>query len=222
MTRFAFFDVDGTLIDEGTWNILLSHPDIGKAGKRRVYSEVLPVWLASKARLAGEARFRQRWIRAVARQLKGWTHAQTCAVFDWLVHDQIGDAFRPDVLARLRSHVKQGDHVVLASGMYQEIVERFAAKVGATAGLGSVLGYGGDACTGNIVGEGCVGAEKPKFIQRYLKEHNLTPNLSDCYAYADSASDVALLSWVGHPVVTHPDDAMRAHAESHQWEVLEP
>jgi HAD superfamily hydrolase (TIGR01490 family) len=220
MATFAFFDVDGTLIDEGAWNILLTHLDIGKSGKRRVYVDVVPVWLASKARLASEAQFRQRWIRAVASRLSGWTRARTSSLFDWLVNEQIGDAFHADVLARLRDHLAQGDHVVLVSGMYQEIVERFAACVGATAALGSVLGYSNDVCAGTIIGEGCIGTQKPEFIQHYLRERGLTPDLSACYAYADSYSDVALLSSVGHPVATHPDDEVRVYAAAHGWEIF--
>ena len=50
MTRLAFFDVDGTLINEGVWTMMLSHESLGQPAKRRVYADVLPVWIGTTSR----------------------------------------------------------------------------------------------------------------------------------------------------------------------------
>lgn len=218
--RCAFFDVDGTLVSEGTWDILLSYPSLGKAAKRRVYADVLPVWLGAKLGVNDDARFRQRWVRAVARRMEGWTRAQTDALFDWLVSDQLANGFRANVVLRLQQHVEQGDHAVLVSGMYEEIVQRFAAQLGAQAGVGSLLVYNGNICAGTIEGAGCIGEHKPLFIKRYLQARGYEPDYEQSYAYADSYSDVPMLSSVGHPVATYPDEQLRGYAQSQGWEVL--
>jgi phosphoserine phosphatase len=38
--------------------------------------------------------------------------------------------------------------------------------------------------------------------------------------YADSYSDVPMLSAVAHPVATYPDDQLRAYAQQRQWEIF--
>ena len=49
-------------------------------------------------------------------------------------------------------------------------------------------------------------------------ENNL--DLSQSWAYSDSANDIPMLSTVGHPVAVNPDRALRAHARANGWQIL--
>ena len=46
-------------------------------------------------------------------------------------------------------------------------------------------------------------------------------DLSTCYAYSDSVSDVPLLEAVGHPTAVNPDRGLRRVAAERGWQVLE-
>jgi hypothetical protein len=45
-------------------------------------------------------------------------------------------------------------------------------------------------------------------------------DLTRCYAYSDSVTDVPMLSAVGHPYVVNPDRALRREALARGWPVL--
>ena len=46
-------------------------------------------------------------------------------------------------------------------------------------------------------------------------------DLDKCYAYSDSASDLPMMSAVGHPVAVNPDGALERHARQHGWPVVD-
>ena len=45
-------------------------------------------------------------------------------------------------------------------------------------------------------------------------------DLGQCYAYSDSASDLPMLSAVGHPVAVNPDSKLERHAREHGWPIV--
>lgn len=215
MNPVAFFDIDGTLITESVWDSFLRQPEIAP-GKRGVYARFLPTFTARKLGIIQEARFREAWVRQMARLMRGWTRRQVDGLFDRIIDQDFGDCFRTDVGAKAREHVANGDRVILVSGMFDGFSARFARLLSAEAGIGTVLGFEGDTCTGRIVGRGCAGEEKPGYMRRYLG----SDDLSAVYGYADSYSDVPMLAAVGKPCATYPDEQLRAHAVAHGWSVF--
>lgn len=217
--QLALFDIDGTLIDGSMWPSFFRHPAIGPRGKRMVYRRVLPVWLLSHLNASGDASFRSRWMRVASRLLRDWPVGQTTELFN-SIFEQLKASLRPDVESRLRQHREQGDFVLLVSGMYQSIVDRFVLLVGASAGLGTGLTFNGNRCEGGIAGMPCVGKQKVNQVRTYLATNHIDAKLDDAYAYADSFSDVPLLSAVGHPVAVYPDHDLRRYAAVHQWPIM--
>ena len=45
-------------------------------------------------------------------------------------------------------------------------------------------------------------------------------DLSQCYAYSDSASDLPMLRAVGHPVAVNPDGKLERHARANGWPIV--
>ncbi len=215
MSKIAFFDIDGTMITESIWDYFLRQPEIAPQ-KRGVYARFLPTFAARKIGILKEANFREAWVREMARLMKGWSRQRVDELFDRIVFHEFGDRFRADVAARVREHTTSGDRVVLVSGMFDGFAQRFSKLIGAEAGLGTVLGYAHDTCTGAIEGRGCAGDAKPDFMRRYLADHDLTST----HGYADSYSDVPMLTAVGTPIATYPDDQLRAHALAHGWAIF--
>ena len=214
VTNIAFFDIDGTLITENVWDHFLAQPEIAPH-KRGVYTRFMPVYLLRKARLLPEAHFREAWVTQMARLLRGWQKAQVDDLFDRIVLREIGDQFRADVKARVEAHLARGERVILASGMFAGLAERFARLLGAETGIGTKLAFSGGVCTGKLDGRGCAGEQKPLFMRAFLGG-----DLNGVIGYADSYSDVPMLSAVGHAVATYPDEQLRAYAQARQWEIF--
>lgn len=217
--RLALFDLDGTLIDGSMWSSFFEHPKIGSQGKRMVYRRVLPVWLLSHLHMSGDASFRSRWMRVASRLLRDWPKGQTTELFNG-IFDQLKSKIRPDVAALVKKHREQGDIVLLVSGMYQSLVDRFVTLIGASAGIGTELSFRGHRCVGEVDGVPCVGKHKVNLVRSYLAKNHVKAKLDDAYAYADSFSDVPLLAAVGHPVAVYPDRDLRRYAGVRHWPIM--
>ena len=66
--------------------------------------------------------------------------------------------------------------------------------------------------TGRLLPPVMAAATKASWMRIYAEKENL--NLSDCYAYSDSMSDLPMLSVVGHPTAVNPDFRLRGTAAS--------
>ncbi|MCC6617267.1 MAG: HAD-IB family hydrolase [Anaerolineae bacterium] len=212
---FAFFDIDGTLITANVWRYFLGGPELAHK-KRMVYLNAMPMYAARRLKLIGEPRLRERWVVMMARLLAGWQRSQLEALMDRIVLEEMRETFRDDIADRVREHIARGDRVVLVSGMFAGFADRFAQLLGAEAGLGTRLAFDGDTCSGRIDGHGCAGEHKPQFVRDYAGDDAL----ATAYAYADSYSDVPLLSSVAHPVATYPEADLLLLARARGWEVI--
>jgi len=73
--------------------------------------------------------------------------------------------------------------------------------------------------TGRLLPPVMAAATKASWMRTYAEKENL--NLSDCYAYSDSMSDLPMLSVVGHPTACNPDIRLRGTALQHDWPILD-
>ena len=62
------------------------------------------------------------------------------------------------------------------------------------------------------------GAAKLQIAEQMCRKFNIT--LDRCTAYADSASDIALLAAVSRPIAVYPDRKLRQTAERQGWEIM--
>lgn len=76
-----------------------------------------------------------------------------------------------------------------------------------------------DGCaTGRIAGTPCYQAGKITKLREWLQTTALGYDSS--WFYSDSINDLPLLEWADHPYAVHPDDRLRAIAESRNWPIL--
>lgn len=119
---------------------------------------------------------------------------------------------------RLREHIEAGHQVYLVSATPWLIAEEIARRLGAAGGLGTrgqVLdGFLGRGLDGGLLH----GEAKVTAVMKVAKELNL--DLDASWAYSDSASDIPMLSLVGHPVAVNPDRVLRSFAKVKGWPVL--
>jgi HAD superfamily hydrolase (TIGR01490 family) len=73
--------------------------------------------------------------------------------------------------------------------------------------------------TGRLLPPIMAAATKASWMRIYAEKEDL--NLSDCYGYSDSMSDLPMLSVVGHPTAVNPDLRLRNTAMQHDWPILD-
>lgn len=116
----------------------------------------------------------------------------------------------------LQRHREAGDLCVVLSASPQELVEVIGAELGADRSVGTRTEVVDGRFTGRLDGPFCHGAGKLVRL-----EAEMGPiDLGRAAAYADSGSDLPLLSACGHPVAVNPDRRLREAAESAGWPVL--
>jgi HAD superfamily phosphoserine phosphatase-like hydrolase len=72
--------------------------------------------------------------------------------------------------------------------------------------------------TGRLIPPVMASSTKASWIRIFAEREGLS--LSECFCYADSMSDLPMLSMVGHPTATNPDLRLRSTALRHDWPVL--
>ncbi len=216
-TAAAFFDLDRTLM-EGS-----SAFQFGRAAYK--------AGLISRRRLIadGWANLRFR-LRGASDQT---THALRDRISGSLTGTRVRDLQRlgPDVLARILpriyprmlalayEHQDAGRLVYIFTAASAELAEMLAHVLTFDGGVGSQFSAAKDGVyTGEPTGLFIYGADKARAIRRLAEQEGI--DLSQSYAYSDSASDLPMLRAVGHPVVVNPDKELLAEARENGWQVL--
>jgi phosphoserine phosphatase len=87
-----------------------------------------------------------------------------------------------------------------------------------TAGIGTRSEIVDGVYTGRLAGPFCYGPGKVVAMAEIARWDGL--DLTQCYAYSDSSSDLPMLEAVGHPVAVNPDGRLERHARSHGWPIV--
>jgi HAD superfamily hydrolase (TIGR01490 family) len=125
----------------------------------------------------------------------------------------------PQVLALAYEHQDAGRRVYIFTAASQELAEMLAHVLTFDGGIGSQFSEVEDGVyTGRPTGLFIYGADKARAIKRLADAEGI--DLSESYAYSDSASDLPMLRAVGHPVAVNPDRELLAEARENGWQVL--
>jgi len=216
----VFSDVGGTVFQGAPWGHLRAHPTWNKNRATLEFAKFLPTYLGSRIGIFSETHMRQRWLAGMASVLKGLSRDDLRTMYSETINGAMQTFYRQDVVTRLQEHKANGDTVILVSGIFTELVILLAENIGIDGALGTRMEFNNNVATGNLVGIPCVGPQKIEYIKQYIAENHPTVDLADCYGYADSYSDRALLSAVGHGIATYPDDDMRQVAHANNWEIM--
>lgn len=219
--RYAFFDLDGTLISQASVIAFYRHYVEAEFPDRaaRLWQEFHAA--VTHMRAAGVPRdeinawyYRQHLAQADVARLR-------VLAADWVDERWRDPAFvRHHVLEHARSHRAARVGTVLVTGSFRELVQPLAARLGIDAYLCAPLEERDGRYTGALTAPPTIGCGKWLAIEHFLREHGVAAH--HCFGYGDDHSDIPFLERLGEPrVVAEATSELKAHAHSHGWRVLQ-
>ena len=214
----AFYDVDGTLIKTNVVHAYayyaINTPQITKRlTKTAGMLASLPLWwLADKydRRLFNEAFYKN---------YAGYSEDRLVLLGEEIFEKVIRPNIFDGALSLVERSKRQGHDQVLVTGALDVVTEPLADFLGCTDFVANRLEMKDGVATGRLEKPMIAGANKALWLRRYAEEKGY--DLDGSFAYADSGSDVPLLSVVGHPCAVNPDFKMKTTARAYDWPVLE-
>lgn len=215
-SKFAVFDIDGTLI---RWQ--LYHAVVDKLASqgllgRGVYKKLHEARMVWKRREQLEA-FRNYELELVKAYETALPNLKV-ADFDKMAAE-VADEYKTQVYRytrELAKSLKQKGYVLLAiSGSHQELVESVGQLYGFDHVVGTQYLKEGDHFSGRQI---FVADDKASALKKLIDQHNLT--LQDSYAIGDSKSDAPMLDMVDNPIAFNPDQKFLEIIEEKGWPIV--
>jgi HAD superfamily hydrolase (TIGR01490 family) len=158
----------------------------------------------------------------IINDLVKWVRGMPEQTLTDLCHDISVNVLIPSVYDEAREELRMlkkrtGKTVMLSSALTCICVE-MAQNLNIDDIICSELEVRDGVLTGRPLGRLCFGEEKLVRLKKYC-ENNSIP-VEDTWYYADSISDLPVLSVVGHPVCINPDRKLKKAAESAGWPVI--
>lgn len=217
MAAAAFYDVDGTIISTNVVHAYAFYarnvPTIsGKLGRTARLVASLPFYAVADK--LGRKYFNDLFYQ----NYRGISEDRLWILGEELYDKVIRKNVFADMLALIKRSRDEGFRQVLITGAIEQMIKPLAEALEVDAWFANRLEFDGGVATGRLVAPVLAGPEKAAFLRRYALENGL--DLNACRAYADSASDIPMLSAVGRPVAVNPDAGLRATATAHDWPII--
>lgn len=217
MRRFAFFDVDDTLISIKSMFDFLPFwcNEVGRPELARRFDTGF-----AQARAIGKPR--EALNRLYYRFFRGASPSDLEAVgAKWFMHRfRHGPSpYIDGTVARLKAHRSDGVRPVMVSGSMLPLLRPIADDLDVEHCLCTRLLL--DDCgllTGEIGDPQTIGQGKAVAMQAFMKTHRA--RAADCFAYGDDPSDIAMLEAVGTPVAVGSAAGLLAVAQQRGWACL--
>src|SRR5580658_2247400 len=212
--HLAVFDLEHTLmasnvVDTYAW---LASRHLPPARRARFVADLVR---QAPSLLALDRRDRGDFLRSFYRRFEDAPIAQLRADSWELFHTQLLTRSFPEGFARVRAHRALGHRTLLITGALDFIIapvrplfdDIVCAQMEERDGL----------LTGHLTNLPPIGEARALVLSEYAAAHDLS--LEESVAYADSASDLAMLEAVGFPVAVNPESRLAAIARRRGWHV---
>lgn len=211
----AFFDLDKTVIAKSSTLAFSKHFYKGGLVNRRAVLKSSFAQFVYVLQGADEDQLDR--MRDYLKQLcAGWPVDQVNQIVAETLHELIDPLVYAEAVALFDEHQAAGRDVVIVSSSGEEVVGPIGAMLGVDHVIATRMVVEDGRYTGDIAfyayGEGKAVAMRELAAQRGY-------DLSQCFAYSDSATDLPMLELVGHPTAVNPDKALRKAAADHDWPV---
>ncbi|MDW6061577.1 HAD family hydrolase [Streptomyces sp. FXJ1.4098] len=212
----AFFDLDKTVIAKSsTLTFSKSFYQGGLINRRAVLRTAYAqfVFLAGGADHEQMERMRE-YLSALCR---GWNVEQVREIVAETLHDLIDPIIYDEAASLIEEHHTAGRDVVIVSTSGAEVVEPIGELLGADRVVATRMVVENGVFTGEVEYY-AYGPTKAEAIAELADSEGY--DLSRCYAYSDSATDLPMLESVGHPHAVNPSRALRREAAARGWPIL--
>lgn len=209
----AFFDLDGTLLNQNSGKVLVYQAYKEGLMPRRellfgMYLSVLHnLNLMSPVKIIGKM---THW---VAGKPEKTLQEFAAGVFE----NHLQSLLRPEIVSELQFHKNRDAELVILSSAIVEICSPVARHLDMDSFICSRLEAKNGLYTGYPEGAFCIGREKRLRLEEYCSRKGYSTG--QAYFYGDSMSDLQALSAVGHPVCINPDRKLERVAISIGWDV---
>lgn len=217
MAGAAFYDLDGTLVSTNLVHVFAFYArnDQGimrSVGRTAATIAGLPLFMAA------DAYSRKVFNDLFFKWYKGQSEDRLRYLADELFEDVFRPAVYPGTLALLDKSRSMGLRQVVVTGALDITIKPLLRYLGITEYVANRLEFVDGRATGRLKPPIMASATKASWIRTYTEKEGLP--LNDCYAYADSMSDLPMLSVVGHPTATNPDLRLKSTALRHDWPIV--
>lgn len=214
----AFFDLDKTVIAKSS-TLAFSRP-FYKAGLLNKRTLLKAGVAQAVYMMVGADHDQLEKVRGQLMHLtRGWDAGQIRQLVRETVDEVVAPLVFAEALAIIDEHRREGRRVVIISASPDEVVKPLARYLGADHVIATRSQVDEQ---GRYTGEidfYAYGPGKAQAIADLAAEWNL--DLSLCYAYSDSVTDLPMMEAVGHPVAVNPDKELRDAAEERGWPIMQ-
>lgn len=217
MKAAAFYDVDGTLLDANVIHAYAYYarnvPTLtGKLLRSAGLAAALPFYAVADK--VGRKFFNDIFYR----NYKGISEDRLYLLGEEMFDRVLKQRIYKDMVELMKRSRAEGYKQVLVTGAIEQIVRPLAEYLEVDDYFANRLEIVHGEATGQLIPPVLAGPQKAAFIRRYVIDNGL--DLDACRAYADSGSDIPMLSAVGRPVAVNPDYNLKATATAHNWPIL--
>ncbi len=212
----AIFDMDGTLLSSNVIETYLwmRLQDLDPAGR---VGEVVRMAGRLPSLLRAERHERSGFLRAVYREYAGAELAALEAMVDAVLAAHVLTRLSPEAVRRVREHRSAGHRTVLVTGAVRPLTRPLAPLFDHIEAAELATDDRG-VCTGHLLAAPLVGESRAAWLHHWASSAGV--DLSRSYAYADSHSDLPLLTAVGNPVAVSPDVTLQRVAKQRRWTIV--
>ncbi|MCY4258096.1 MAG: HAD-IB family hydrolase [bacterium] len=210
--QLAAFDLENTVIAA---NVVVAY---GWLATRRLPVDerarlIAKVLLEAPSLLALDRRDRSDFLRHFYRRYEGAPTTQMAEDAQEMFSDLILTQSFPAAIRRIREHRAAGHTTVLITGALDFIVEPLRPLFDHIVCAELAQSYG--TYTGHLAAVPPTSESRAEVLRDFAHAEGL--ELAESVAYADSASDLALLEAVGYPVAVNPEPKLATLARKRGW-----
>lgn len=213
----AAFDMDGTLLSSNVIETYLwmrlpeldSHQRVGEIGSML---RKLPKLIAA------ERKDRGTFLRTIYRRYQGADLEELNRIVDEVLAEHVLERLSGAAVRRIREHKAAGHTTILITGAVRPLTRPLEPLFDEIVAAELAVDDRGR-CTGFLSGPPLVGESRAAWIKHRARGTNI--DLSKSYAYADSHSDLPMLTTVGNPVAVSPDVSLFRAARAARWQIVD-
>lgn len=217
MAAAAFYDLDGTLVSTNLVHTFAFYAR-NDQGILKSLSRTAATFVGIPIFVAADLYSRKVFNDIFFKWYKGQSEDRLRYLAEELFEEVIRPAIYPGTLELLDKSRTMGLRQVVVTGALDVTILPLLRHLGISEYVANRLEFVDGRATGRLKPPVMASATKASWIRTYSEREGLS--LNDCYAYADSMSDLPMLSVVGHPTATNPDLRLKSTALRHDWPIV--